>query len=209
MSLRLVLVDDHTVVLEGLRALLSLESDLEVVALCTDGNEAVEAVVKHSPDVLVMDATMPESSGLDAAARLRLAGETVPTIILTATLDDPTLLQCLEIGVEGLVLKESAAAGLVDAIRKVAAGEQSIPPLLSQRALNLLAQRNKVGEDGLTSREREIVLRVAAGDSNKRAAFELGIAEGTVKLHLHNAFRKLDVSNRVQLSLLARERGWI
>ena len=80
---------------------------------------------------------------------------------------------------------------------------------LSQRALNLLAQRNKVGEDGLTSREREIVLRVAAGDSNKRAAFELGIAEGTVKLHLHNAFRKLDVSNRVQLSLLARERGWL
>lgn len=208
MSLRLVLADDHTVVLEGLHALLSLEEDMEVVALCTDGVEAVEAVQEHRPDVLVMDATMPRFSGVDALERLREDGEEVPVIILSATLDDSMLLRCVELGVEGLVLKESAAAGLVSAIRKVAAGERAIPPLLSQRVLDLLAPEN--GEEPvLTPREREIVVKVAEGSSNKRAAFELGIAEGTVKLHLHNAFKKLGVANRVQLSLLARERGWI
>ena len=209
MSLRLVLADDHSMVLQGLRALLALEPDLEVVALCTDGREAVEAVGLHRPDVLVMDIAMPRCGGLEARAQLREQGLNVVTVMLSATMDDATLVRCVELGVEGVVLKESAASGLVDAIRAVARGERWLSPLLSGRALDLMARKAEVAEEGLTPREMQIVLLVAAGKSNKRAAWELGIAESTVKLHLHNAFTKLGVASRVQLSLLARERGWI
>lgn len=209
MSLRLVLADDHTVVLQGLKALLSMEPGMEVVALCTDGHEAVEAVVRDRPDVLVMDASMPGLGGPEAVERLKALGQSVPTVILSATLDDSTLVRCLALGVQGLVLKESAAAGLVDAIHAVARGEQWIPPLLNRRAIEVLSHRPDADEASLTPREREIVLLVAEGHSNKRVAADLDIAEGTVKLHLHKAYKKLGVTNRVQLSLLARERAWV
>lgn len=209
MTIRLVLADDHTVVLQGLRALLALEPDIDVAALCTDGEEAVEAVVLHRPDVLVMDASMPRCSGLEARERLRQRGLYVPTVILSATMDDATLMRCLELAVEGIVLKESAASVLVEAIRAAARRERWIPPTLGERALDLMARRSAGAAEALTPREMDIVLQVAAGKSNKRVASDLGIAESTVKLHLHSAFTKLGVANRVQLSLLARERGWI
>lgn len=209
MTIRLVIADDHTVVLQGLQALLALEPDLEVAALCRDGAEAVEAVALHRPDVVVMDASMPRCGGLEAHERLRERGLKVPTVILSATMDDATLVRCLELSVEGMVLKESAASVLVDAIRAVARGERWIPPMLSSRAMDLMARQPVVAGEALTPREMDIIRLVAAGKSNKRAASDLGIAESTVKLHLHSAFTKLGVANRVQLSLLARERGWI
>jgi len=207
MTLRIVVADDHSVVLHGLQAVIALEPDLEVAALCTDGLEAMEAVELQRPDVLVMDAVMPRCEGLEAHELLRAKGLRVPTIILSATLSDATLLQCLTSSVEGIVLKESAASVLVDAIRAVARGERWLPPELTARAVNLMARQQS--ESTLTPRERQIVLQVAKGKSNKRVAADLGIAESTVKLHLHSAFTKLGVSNRVQLSLLVRERGWI
>jgi len=209
MTIRLVIADDHTVVLQGLQALLALEPDLEVVALCRDGSEVVEAVALHRPDVVVTDASMPHCGGLEAHERMRAQGVAIPTVVLSATLDDAALLRCLEASVEGIVLKEAAASDLVDAIRAVARGERWIPPTLSGRALDLVAQRATQDANALTPRERDIVLRVATGASNKRVASDLGIAESTVKLHLHSAFTKLGVRNRTQLSLLARERGWI
>jgi len=207
-TLRLVIADDHSVVLEGLRALLSLEPDLEVSAVCRDGLEAMEAVDLHSPDVLVMDATMPHCGGLEAHESLRKRGLRVPTIILSATLADETILRCLRSSVNGIVLKESAPSVLIDAVRAVGRGERWIPPELTARAVELMA-REEPDEGSLTPREKEIVVQVAAGNSNKRVAADLGIAESTVKPHLHSAFTKLDINNRVQLSLLARERGWI
>ncbi len=209
MTLRLVVADDHSVVLAGLRALLALESDMEVAAVCTNGLEAIEAVETHDPDVLLLDATMPECTGLEAHRRLRDRGIKVPTIVLSATLSDEDVLACLQSSVDGIVLKESAASALIDAVRAVARGERWIPPELTARAVELMGQEEDDDEDPLTPREREVVERVAAGGSNKRVAAELGIAESTVKLHLHSAFTKLGVRNRVQLSLLARERGWI
>jgi DNA-binding NarL/FixJ family response regulator len=110
--------------------------------------------------------------------------------------------------VAGLVLKETAASGLVDAIHAVARGEQFIPPLLARRALELANNRFDADGMSLTPREREIVMAVADGHSNKRVASDLGIAEGTVKLHLHKAYKKLGVTNRVQLSLMVRAQGW-
>jgi DNA-binding NarL/FixJ family response regulator len=209
-TLRIVIADDHSVVLHGLKAVLALEPDLDVAAVCTDGLEAMEAVEVHRPDVLVMDATMPNCGGIEAHERLRARGVRIPTVILAASLTDDAVLRCVTAKVEGIVLKEAAASVLVDAIRAVSGGERWIAPELSARALDLLTVREEVeAQDALTPRERDVVLQVAAGKSNKRVAAELGIAGSTVKLHLHSAFAKLGVSNRVQLSLLARDRGWI
>lgn len=208
MTLRLVIADDHSVVLDGLKALLSLEPGLEVTALCRDGLESMEAVDLHCPDVLVMDATMPHCGGIEAHETLRDRGVQIPTVILSATLDDESILRCLKASVDGIVLKESAATVLIDAVRTVARGERWIPPELAARAAELMA-REEPADGSLTPREKEIVLQVAAGKANKRVAADLGIAQSTVKLHLHSAFTKLGVGNRVQLSLLAREKGWI
>lgn len=207
--LRLVLADDHGVVLEGLRALLDTEPGMEVVALCRDGHEAVDAVEQHAPDVLIMDASMPDCDGVDAAARIKEMDSPVPIIILSATLDDGTLLRCLELGLEGLMLKESAAKTLTEAIRAVAGGERWIPAKLSERGLDLLTREREGNGAELTPRELEVVEKVVTGRSNRRAAKELGITEGTVKLHLHHVFRKLEVSSRMELAVVARERGLI
>jgi len=209
MTLRIVIADDHSVVLHGMEAVLGLEPDMEVSALCTDGLEAMEAVEIHRPDILVMDVAMPRCEGLEAHDLLRKQGLRVPTVLLTATMTDATLLRCLESSVEGIVLKESVASVLVDAVRAVARGERWIPPELAARALDLMAREENEAEDTLTPREKDVVLQVAEGKQNKRVAADLGISESTVKLHLHSAFTKLGVANRVQLSLLARERGWI
>lgn len=209
MTLRVVLADDHRVVLHGLQALLALEPDLDVCALCTDGLEAMEAVVAHRPDVLVTDSAMPHRTGLDAHRLLRERGIRVPTVIMAATLSDETLLACVRSGVDGIILKESAASVLVDAIRAVGRGEGWIPAALAARILKLAGREGQRAGDALTPREKDVVLLVAAGKSNKRIAHDLGIAESTVKLHLRSAFTKLEVTNRVQVSLVARERGWI
>lgn len=209
MSTRLVLVDDHSLVLEGLKSLLSTEPGIEVVALCTDGREAVEAVAEHRPDVLVMDAVMPELDGTEALARMEELGIRVPTIVLSAALDDQRLMRCMELGVEGIVLKESAASTLIETINGVSRGERVIPEGVSKRALALLSRRKGEGEPDLTPREMQITVLVAGGASNKSVARSLAIAEGTVKLHLHRVYRKLGVANRVQLSLVARQRGWV
>jgi len=207
-SLRLVLADDHVVLLEGLKALLALEEDMDVVATCLDGGEVLASVQTWKPDVLVMDAAMPEVGGLEALEVLDGAGVRPPTVVLSATLDDAMLLRCVELGVDGLVLKESAADSLVQAIRSVARGESSIPELLRLRVEELHSRRAEVKRAHLTPREREVAVMAASGLPNKRIAGRLGLAEGTVKLHLHSAFRKLGVSNRTQLALIAHEEGW-
>ena len=131
----------------------------------------------------------------------------IPTVILSAALDDHDVLKCLTTGVNGIVLKESAASVLVEAIRAVAAGDRWVSEELASRALALEQRRDE--EQELTPREREVVTAVARGGSNKRVATALGISESTVKVHLHHAFSKLGVRNRVQLSLMAREKGWV
>ncbi|HUF50767.1 MAG TPA: response regulator transcription factor [Longimicrobiales bacterium] len=131
MTLRLVLADDHSVVLQGMRAFLALESGMEVCAVCTDGVEAMEAVAQHRPDVLVLDVTMPRCGGIEAHEQLRAAGVTVPTVLLTATLSDDMLMRCIRASVDGIVLKESAAEVMVDAIHAVARGERWVPPALT------------------------------------------------------------------------------
>lgn len=207
MSLRVVLADDHWVVLQGLQALLELEADIEVVTTCVDGIEAFQAVEQLTPDVLIMDATMPRQGGIETLEKLRAADVTTRIMILTASLDDDLLSRCIRANVDGIVLKESAATVVLDAIRTLGRGERWLPPALAARILELASDPDPAEE--LTPREMEVTRLVAEGRSNKRAAHELGISESTLKLHLHRVFNKLGVRNRVQLSILARERDWV
>lgn len=201
MSINVLIADDHAVVLDGLRALLSLEPDVEVIGTCANGLEVLEVVKTLKPDVLLMDVAMPSLSGIETRVRLVEAGVLIPTVLLSASVDDTMLMRCLELGVEGVVLKESASADLVAAVRTVAEGGRAIADGLSRRAIELLGRPQEAASPSLTPREHEVATAVATGASNKRIAALLGIAEGTVKLHVHRVFKKLGVANRVELSL--------
>ena len=211
MTVRLVLADDHRIILEGLEQLFRREKDFDVIATATTGEEALTAVRKHHPDVLVLDIRMPNGDGLSVLRQIHT--EKLPTrvILLTATLDEDEVLEAMQHGVSGLVLKESAAVGLVQTVRRVQRGERALEPSLVSRALDRLAQREdakKIAEV-LSKRETEIVKMVAAGLRNKEIALKLSIGEGTVKTHLHTIYEKLGVHGRVELTMYAYERGLI
>jgi len=211
MTVRLVLADDHRIILEGLEQLFQREKDFDVIATATTGEEALTAVRKHRPDVLVLDIRMPNGDGLSVLRQIHT--EKLPTrvVLLTATLEEDEVLEAMQNGVSGLVLKESAAVGLVQTVRRVQRGERALEPSLVTRALDRLAQREdakKIAEV-LSKRETEIVKMVAAGLRNKEIAVKLSIGEGTVKTHLHTIYEKLGVHSRVELTMYAYERGLI
>ena len=211
MTVRLVLADDHRIILEGLEQLFQREGDFDVIATATTGEEALAAVRKHRPDVLVLDIRMPNGDGLSVLRQIHT--EKLPTrvVLLTATLEEDEVLEAMQNGVSGLVLKESAAVGLVQTVRRVQRGERALEPSLVTRALDRLAQREdakKIAEV-LSKRETEIVKMVAAGLRNKEIAVKLSIGEGTVKTHLHTIYEKLGVHSRVELTMYAYERGLI
>lgn len=210
--IRILLADDHRMVLEGLRALFDLEDDLEVVATCTDGAQILRTLEDVEVDVVVFDQRMPQLTGLEFLADLERSGSDVRTILLAASLSDDEVLRALQLGVQGIVLKENAAEAIRDCLRRVHAGERWWPPELMQRALDTAlrheADRQTLAE-GLTAREMEIVRHVAGGASNKRIAHQLSISEGTVKTHLYSIFKKVGVANRVQLTVFAQQQGLI
>lgn len=209
MTIRLVLADDHPIILEGLEQLFRREKDFEILASATNGKAALAAVRAHRPDVLVLDIRMPEGDGLWVLKQAHT--EKLPThvVLLTATLDEDEVLEAMHSGVAGLVLKEAAAVNLVDAVRRVHRGERALEPTLVNRALDRLAQREEAKkiEQVLSRRETEIVKMVAAGLRNKEIANKLSIGEGTVKTHLHTIYEKLGVHGRVELTMYALERG--
>jgi DNA-binding NarL/FixJ family response regulator len=211
MTVRLVLADDHRIILEGLEQLFQREKDFEVVATATTGAQALTAVRKHRPDVLVLDIRMPDGDGLSVLRQIHT--EKLPTrvVLLTATLEEDEVLEAMQHGVSGLVLKESAAVGLVQTVRRVQRGERALEPSLVTRALDRLAQREEAKKitEVLSKRETEIVKMVAAGLRNKEIALKLTIGEGTVKTHLHTIYEKLGVHGRVELTMYAYERGLI
>lgn len=207
MSVTVVLADDHRVFSEGLRALLQLEDGIDVVAICIDGAEALEAVEQYAPDVLVIDEAMPGLTGLSVLQALRDRGAETRGVLLTATLSDESLLAALQQEVPGIMLKETAATDLVECVRAVARGEKNRHPGMADRGLELalhLEQRHAEGAAHLTPRQEEVLGLVAEGLPNKRIANRLDVSEGTVKAHVHQLFKKLNVSNRVQLVLSAR-----
>ena len=209
MNVRLVLADDHRIILEGLEQLFHREKDFEVVATATSGEDALRAVREHHPDILVLDIRMPKGDGLSVLRQIHAEKLQTRVVLLTATLDEDEMLEAMQNGVSGLVLKESAAVGLVQTVRRVQRGERALEPSIVSRALDRLAQREEAQKivEVLSKRETEIVKMVAAGLRNKEIALKLSIGEGTVKTHLHTIYEKLGVHGRVELTMYAYERG--
>jgi DNA-binding NarL/FixJ family response regulator len=206
----LVLADDHPIVLDGLEQLFRLASDVRVVGRCRDGAEALRTTLEVRPDVLVLDVRMPGTDGLEVLRRLAGAGAATRVVLLTAALDDAQLLEAIELGACGLVLKEMAPERLVEAVRAVAEGGEWIYQGGVGRALRRMAGRHRAAQEVarvLTPRELEIVRMVARGLRNRAIAEQLHITEGTVKIHLHNIYQKLEADGRLELALYAQRQG--
>jgi DNA-binding NarL/FixJ family response regulator len=186
------------------------EQDFEVVGTCTSGEDAVAAVKRFRPDVLVLDVQMPRGDGLWVLHQLQPLQLPTQVILLTASLADEEVVEAVRSGVRGLVLKESAAISLVQCARRVAAGERALDNALVSRALDHVLKREAAAKqvaDMLSPRETDIVKMVATGMRNKEIASQLLIGEGTVKSHLHAIYEKLGVHGRVELARYAYERG--
>lgn len=201
-----VLADDHPLVLQGLRALLDEQEDFRIVATCGSGEQALDAIRVHRPDIAVVDVTMPGVNGLAVLGTVVDERLTTRVVLLTASVTDSQILEAVTAGVHGLVLKESAPEMLVKCLRGVAAGRRWLPQEIIKPALDRELQRREEGRRfvrELTAREIDIIRLIADGLSNKAIASRLTISEGTVKIHLHHIYQKLGISNRAALAALA------
>lgn len=212
MPISLVLADDHPIILDGLEMLFRQEQDFQVLARCVNGEEAIQALRHHRPDILVLDIRMPGKDGLAVLRETKNDRLPTRTVLLTMGLDEDDLLEAIRLGVRGVVLKEMAPQMLVQCVRKVHAGEQWLETRSVSRALEKMLWR-EAGERQvagiLTPRELEIVRMVAAGLRNKEIADSLFISEGTVKIHLHHIYEKLNLAGRLELVLYAQDKGLV
>jgi DNA-binding NarL/FixJ family response regulator len=207
-----LIVDDHAVVREGLRAFLELQDGIEVIAEAGDGAQAVEQARRLAPRVILMDLVMPELDGVSAMRALRDQAPESRVIVLTSFLDDERLLPAIQAGAAGYLLKNVEPAELARAVRAADRGEAILDPSAAARLVSAIAENVRavaVQPEQLTRREREVLELIAAGRSNKRIAFELGISEKTVKTHVGHVMAKLGVSDRTQAALLAVREGLV
>jgi DNA-binding NarL/FixJ family response regulator len=211
MTIRIVLADDHPIVLEGVARLVEQEPDLELVARCGSGALVLATVRDHRPDILVLDLRMPQLGGMEVLRQAARDGLSMKTVLLTADIGEEDLLEAVRLGVRGIVLKEAAPDQLVRCIRAVNAGGQWLEQRLAGLALErLLAHESRQQRmtQILSARELELARLVRRGARNKVIAIELGITEGTVKLHLHRIYKKLGVTSRIELANhVQREEG--
>jgi DNA-binding NarL/FixJ family response regulator len=210
--IELVLADDHPIVLAGLENMFRRERDCRVLATCVDGVEALRAIDRHRPSVAVLDLRMPRMHGLAVLRQMQKDKLETRSVLLAAVLDDDDLLEAVRLGVRGVVLKEMAPALVVQCVREVHAGNQWLEKRSVTHALDRLVRREEGTRDMaklLTPRELEIARAVASGLRNKDIAEKLGIAEGTVKIHLHVIYDKLNIDGRMALVLKMKEKGMI
>ena len=199
----LVLCDDHPLILRGLVDLIAADTGMEIVATCGDGEEALEAIVEHSPDVAVLDISMPRQNGIEVLKHVARRRWPVRVVFLTGCITDEQVVQAIAAGAHGIVLKESAAASLVDCLRHVAGGGKWLPSNIVQPAISRASAARRASPfETLTRREKEVARLIADGLSNKDVAGRLGMSEGTVKIHLHNIYSKLNVDNRTAVAIL-------
>jgi len=212
--IRILIVDDQRILREGLRTLLSLESDFAVVAEAEDGQAALDQYAAHRPDVVLMDIRMPRLDGVEATRRLRKRWPDARVIILTTFDDDAYVFDGLRAGALGYLLKDVSGHELAEAIRKVAGGGALIEPSVARKVLAEFARLaeparpvNEQLPEPLSEREQEILRLLAAGASNRQIASQLFLAEGTVKNYVSTILDKLGVKDRTQAALRARELG--
>jgi DNA-binding NarL/FixJ family response regulator len=212
--IRVLVVEDQTLVREGLETLLNLAGDVRVVAHATDGEEALAQMRQHHPDVVLLDVRMPKMSGIDVLRVLRDRKDSAPVILLTTFDDDSALLEGIRLGAKGYLLKDVSLDTLTNAIRLVAAGGTMISPVVTERLLRgihdaPLPPDNGYNPEALSSREAEILRLMTGGYSNREIATALDLSEGTVKNHVSNILSKLGVRDRTRAVLKAIEKGII
>ena len=211
-AIRVLLADDHAILREGVRALLAPHADVEVVGEACDGKQAIEQVEKLDPDVVVMDIAMPGLGGIEATIELKKLGRRAKVLILSQYEDREYVRRLLKIGVSGYILKKSAGAELVNAIRAVHRGGLVLDPVVARVAMEESASTAPGGSDPyetLTDREKQVLKLVAEGGSNKEVAETLGISVKTAMSHREKVMEKLGVHNRTELVRLAIKRGVI
>lgn len=202
--IRVLIVDDHAVVRNGLEQLIRSSAGLEFAGAAANGDEAVELAREHEPDVVLMDLAMPDSDGIDATRRLLARVPSAQVVVLTSFSDRSRILAALEAGAVGYLLKDASPDEIAAGIRAAAQGESPLAPKAARALLEAHVEREP---DVLRGREREILALVAGGHPNKIIARRLGISEKTVKAHLTSIYRQIGVTDRVQAALWARERG--
>ncbi len=211
-KIRVLIVDDHTIVRQGLRAILEAEPDIEVVGEAADGREAVKKVAALAPDVVVMDVSMPRMNGLEATARIIKEQPGTRIVALTMHGSEEYVYSCLKSGARGYLLKESASSDLVEAIRAVKEGWTYLHPAISVKVVSEYLKgpdpRTRTGpSDALTPREREVLQLIAEGHTNKEIASQLTLSVKTVEAHRTRIMEKLKIHNVAGLTRYAISRG--
>lgn len=204
-TIRVLLVDDHTVVRQGLRMVMSLEDDLEVVGEAANGREAVEAVTSLAPEVVLMDLLMPVMNGVEAIRAIKADRPEVEIVALTSVLEDRMVVDAVEAGAAGYLLKETGPDALFEAIRAASRGEVRLDPRAQKRLLREV--RTPTMRESLTPRETDTLRLVAKGFANKEIAAQLGVSEVTIKTHVSSVLSKLDLQSRTQAALFALKEG--
>jgi len=206
-EIRVFLADDHVMVREGLAALLAREPGIEVVGQCGDGLDVVEQVLKHEPDVVILDIMMPGLNGLDVCRELSRRLETASVLILTMYDDEQFIARALDYGANGYLLKEAATGQLAAAVRSVAARKLFLGPGIPRGILERISRGSSDAYEQLTTRERQVLQLIAEGNTNPQIASQLNLAVKTVDTHRSNLMRKLAFHNKTDLVKFAIRRG--
>ena len=205
LSIKVMLADDHVLMREGIRQLLEFDGSIEVIGEASDGEECLQKLEKVKPDVLLLDINMPKLNGIEVLEEIKRKKINVKVLILTVHNEVDYLIRAVDIGVDGYILKDSESAELKKAIMTVMDGESYIQPklipMLNKRLITRDSDKEKL--ESLTGREKEVLIEVANGMFNKEIATSLHISERTVKNHISNIFKKLDVSDRTQAAVFA------
>lgn len=202
-KIKVLVVDDHPIVRVGIAAIINARTDMEAIAQCGTGEEAIDLFEQHRPDITLMDLRLPKMSGVDAIRTIRMRHPKACFVVLTTYEGDEDIYQALEAGARAYVIKGMPHEALIDALRRVHAGGRFLPPTVSR------ALASRTPDSDLSSREREVLSLLARGETNKEIANHLGITEATVKCHVSVILMRLQVSDRTQAVVTALQRGLV
>lgn len=208
-TIRILICDDHAVVRRGLRSLIGVNTEMELVGEAVDGEEAVSMAKKLKPDVIIMDLIMPRKNGIDATTEIKKITPDAKILVLTSFSDDNNVFPAIKAGASGYLLKDSSPEELLQAINDVQQGKSSLHPVIAKKVIQELHQPSDLPptEYPLTAREVDVLKYVAQGLSNQDISRKLKIKEGTVRIHVGNILNKLQLANRTQAALYALREG--